>query len=181
MATLVAGFFTFGATWGISDLLWIEIFIEAGIGGAVAWREYEKGNNVAGTFSIVTAMLPMLKVSKWFRGIDANEFKILSETLANSGLSKTSTVKDYVEFYKDLNLTIDWRGDLKRNDKIRVIFQRCDTIIRNYNVGGPWRGSGFESGSGPLNSNLLSLNDNITKYQSAKNKLSGTAPLTFPL
>ena len=26
-----------------------------------------------------------------------------------------------------------------------------------------------------------SLNDNITKYQSAKNKLSGTAPLTFPL
>ena len=102
LATLVAGFFTFGATWGISDLLWIEIFIEAGIGGAVAWREYEKGNNVAGTFSIVTAMLPMLKVSKWFRGIDANEFKILSETLANSGLSKTSTVKDYVEFYNGL-------------------------------------------------------------------------------
>ena len=47
-------------------------------------------------------MLPMLKVSKWFRGIDANEFKILSETLANSGLSKTSTVKDYVEFYNGL-------------------------------------------------------------------------------
>jgi hypothetical protein len=102
VATLIAGFFSFGATWGISDLLWIEIFIEAGIGGAVAWREYEKGNNVAGTFSIVTAMLPMLKVSKWFRGIDANEFKILSETLANSGLSKTSTVKDYVEFYNGL-------------------------------------------------------------------------------
>jgi hypothetical protein len=102
VVTLVAGFFSFGATWGISDLLWIEIFIEAGIGGAVAWREYEKGNNVAGTFSIVTAMLPMLKVSKWFRGIDSNEFKILSETLSNSGLNKTSTVKDYVKFYNEL-------------------------------------------------------------------------------
>ena len=78
-------------------------------------EEYEKGNNVAGTFSIVTAMLPMLKVSKWFRGIDANEFKILSETLANSGLSKTSTVKDYVEFYNGLT-----PGGKKIMDKLYI-------------------------------------------------------------
>ena len=100
--TLIAGFFTLGSTWGISNLLLIEIAVELGVGSAVAYREFEKGNNVSGTFSIITGMLPMLKLSKWFRGIDSKEFKILSDKIANSGLNKSSTVKDYVKFYNEL-------------------------------------------------------------------------------
>ena len=118
-ATIIAGFFTFGSTWGISNLLLIEIALELGIGSAVAYREFEKGNNVSGTFSIVTGMLPMLKLTKWFRGIDAKEFKILSEQIANSGLNKSSTVKDYVAFYN--GLTPDGQkimDKLLTNDKI---------------------------------------------------------------
>jgi hypothetical protein len=108
------------------------------------------------TNSVTTLSKKIIKTSK---GGDFNLFDTVNIT---TDAFRGDEGQDYVELYKDLNLTIDWRGDLKRNDKIRVIFQRCETIIRNYNVGGPWRGSGFESGSGPLNSNLLSLNDNIT-------------------
>jgi hypothetical protein len=118
-ATIVAGFFTFGSTWGISNLLLIEIALEIGIGSAVAFREFEKGNNVSGTFSIVTGMLPMLKLTKWFRGIDGEQFKILSDAIANSGLNKSSTVKDYVAFYN--GLTPDGQkimDKLLTNDKI---------------------------------------------------------------
>jgi ribosomal protein S17E len=64
-------------------------------------------------------MLPMLKLTKWFRGIDAKEFKILSEQIANSGLNKSSTVKDYVAFYN--GLTPDGQkimDKLLTNDKI---------------------------------------------------------------
>ena len=112
--------------------------------------------------------LRLLRVDEETNSVTTLSKKIIKTTGGDFNLFDDKTLlrgdegQDYVQFYKDLNLTIDWRGDLKRNDKIRVIFQRCDTIIRNYNVGGPWRGSGFESGSGPLNSNLLSLNDNIT-------------------
>lgn len=117
--TLIAGFFTLGSTWGVSNLLLIEIAVELGVGSAVAYREFEKGNNVSGAFSIVTSMLPMLKLSKWFRGIDGEQFKILSDAIANSGLNKSSTVKDYVAFYN--GLTPDGQkimDKLLTNDKI---------------------------------------------------------------
>lgn len=80
----------------------------------------------------------------------------------NIGVETFEEGQDLAEYEADLLLTIDWKGALKSGDKVRVLFRRCDTIIRNYNYAGLWRGSGFEVGSGPLSSNLLSLNDNIT-------------------
>ncbi len=61
---------------------------------------------------------------------------------------------DLAEYETDLTLNIDWKGELKNGDSVKVGFRPCDTRILNYNFAGPWRGSGFEQGFG--------LNDTIT-------------------
>ena len=101
--TLVAGFFTLGSTWGVSNILLLEIAVELGVGIPIAARDFEKGDNVSGAFSVVTAFLPMLKVSKYFRGVSSKAFSELSEKLLQSGLTKESTVRDYVKFYNGLS------------------------------------------------------------------------------
>jgi hypothetical protein len=103
LVTLVAGFFTLGSTWGVSNILLLEIAVELGVGIPIAARDFEKGNNVSGAFSVVTAFLPMLKVSKYFRGVSSKAFSELSEKLLQSGLTKESTVRDYVKFYNGLS------------------------------------------------------------------------------
>lgn len=102
-ASIVGGFFSFGTTWGISTTLLIEIILELGVGSVVAWRDFEKGNNVAGASSILFAALPLLKTSRWFKGINPKAFEEVSEQLLKSGLNKTSTVEDYVKFYNGLS------------------------------------------------------------------------------
>jgi len=103
VVSIIAGFFTFGTTWGISTTLLIELLYEAGIGGQVAWREYEKGNNVSAVASIIFAALPLLKTRNWFKGINKVAFAEVSEKMLASGLNKSSTVRDYVKFYGTLS------------------------------------------------------------------------------
>jgi hypothetical protein len=99
VATAIAGALTGGAAW----VLYAEIVIEAGLGAAVGFRELEKGENVSAALSFITGTLPMLKLSKVFRGIPNGVFTELSEKLSNAGLTNSSNVNDYVKFYNELS------------------------------------------------------------------------------
>ena len=100
LATVIAGTMTGGAAW----VLYAEIALEGGLGLAVGLREIEKGENVSAALSFITGVLPMLKLSKAFTGIPEKEFIELSEELKNAGLTATSDISKYVEFYNGLNL-----------------------------------------------------------------------------
>jgi len=112
-------------------------------------RLYLAGNSIVGE-------LRLIKFDEIGKGFNILSKKIIKTTGGdfNVGIDSFEEGEDYAEFEADLNLTIDWKGELKEGDKLRVLFQRCRTIIQNYNLAGPWRGSGFEQGFG--------LNDNIT-------------------
>ena len=72
----------------------------------------------------------------------------------NIGTDRYEEGQDDATYTSPLTLFMDWKGKLEIGDKVRLEFQSCQLSITNYNVGGPWRGSGFEKGFG--------LNDNIT-------------------
>jgi hypothetical protein len=95
VASIAAGFFTGGAAW----VIWLEIFLEGVTGIAVGIRDLQKGENVSAALSFITGFLPMLKVSKLFRGIPESEFIELSKNLAGA---KLTNVDDYVKFYNKL-------------------------------------------------------------------------------
>ena len=112
-------------------------------------RLYLAGNSIVGE-------LRLIKFDETKKGFNTLSKKIIKTTGGdfNVGIEVFEEGEDYAEFEADLNLTIDWKGELKEGDKLRVLFQKCRTIIQNYNLAGPWRGSGFEQGFG--------FNDNIT-------------------
>ncbi len=85
--------------WGIT----IELMTELGLGALSAQREFQKGNNVAAASSILIGLLPALKLTKWYRGIDPATFTSLSKKMAGANLNASSTVEDYVKFYNKLN------------------------------------------------------------------------------
>ena len=62
-------------------------------------KHYEK---IILQYSSVVFILPMLKLSKVFTGIPEKEFIELSKELKNAGLTATSDVSKYVEFYNGL-------------------------------------------------------------------------------
>ena len=99
LATAIAGALTGGAAW----VLYAEIALEGGLGLAVGLRDMEKGENVSAALSFITGILPMLKLSKVFTGIPEKEFIELSNELKNAGLTATSDVSKYVEFYNGLS------------------------------------------------------------------------------
>ena len=120
-------------------------------------RLYLAGNSIVGELRLV-------KFDELNKGFNILSKKIIKTTGGdfNVGVDSFEEGEDFAEYESDLNLTIDWKGELKSGDKLRVLFQRCRTIIQNYNLAGPWRGSGFDTGAGPQFTNLVSLNDNIT-------------------
>jgi hypothetical protein len=85
--------------WGVT----IELMTELGLGALAAQREFQKGNNVAAASSILIGLLPALKLTKWYRGIDPATFTSLSKKMAGANLNASSTVEDYVKFYNKLN------------------------------------------------------------------------------
>lgn len=99
LATAIAGALTGGAAW----VLTAEIIVELGLGLIVAQRELEKGENVSATFSVIFGLLPMLKLTKFFRGVSPETFRSLADKLSKANLNVNSTVDDYVKFYQKLN------------------------------------------------------------------------------
>jgi len=85
--------------WGLT----IELITELGLGGLAAQRDFQKGNNVAAASSILLGLLPALKLTKWYRGVDPATFTSLSKKMAGANLNASSTVEDYVKFYNKLN------------------------------------------------------------------------------
>jgi hypothetical protein len=104
----------------------------------------------------IVGELRLIKFDETKQGFNTLSKKIIKTTGGdfNVGIDFFEEGEDYAEYESNLNLTIDWKGELKSGDRLRVLFQRCRTIIQNYNLAGPWRGSGFEQGFG--------FNDNIT-------------------
>lgn len=101
VGTIVAGVVTGGGAW----VLTIEIILELSVGLMVGLRELERGENVAATVSFVTALLPMLKLTKIGTGFSDNVFNELAKKINDSKLTKSSTLDEYIEFYKTLNDT----------------------------------------------------------------------------
>jgi hypothetical protein len=98
IATAISGLFCEGCT---LPLVW-ELALELGIGLSVGIRDIQKGENIAGVFSMITGVLPGLKYLKSFRGIDEKYFISLSKKFAESGLNNGSKVDDYIVFYNGL-------------------------------------------------------------------------------
>jgi hypothetical protein len=81
-----------------------------GIGDA--YREIERGNEITAAISFVFAFIPIIflrqggsTIIKQFfsRGIDLNASKRLAEKLLGSGLTTTSTFRDFYKFWKTLD------------------------------------------------------------------------------
>jgi hypothetical protein len=98
LATAIAGAYTGGAAWTLTA----EILLELGLGTAVALRELEKGQNVSAAVSFITGVLPMLKLSPAFKGLNSQALKSVSEKVEGAGLTKSSSFKDYLKFYRSL-------------------------------------------------------------------------------
>jgi hypothetical protein len=96
------------ATGGIAGplLVFSEILVEGGIGILVAKREWDKGENVTAAFSLLTALLPILKYSKnvsIIRGVSSDELSRLSEIMTESKLNTKSTKTEFEAFMNGLN------------------------------------------------------------------------------
>jgi hypothetical protein len=68
-------------TGGGSLALLLEIGLELGVGLPVAVREWQRGDHIDSVFSVVTALLPMLKLTKRFTGIKKATWEGLSRSL----------------------------------------------------------------------------------------------------
>jgi hypothetical protein len=91
IGTVVAGFFTEGATW----LLLPEVLTELGLGILMGHREWEKGQNVGAAISFITGLLPLMKYSKTFRGISTKGWTEISDKLKNRILKSEDDLKDF--------------------------------------------------------------------------------------
>lgn len=90
----------------------------------------------------------------------------------NVGKQQYDEGEDSATYTKSLTIEIDWKGELSVGDSIKIQLQTCNTLITNYNSGGPWRGSGFEQGFG-ANDNITNVSAtwilNSSKYLSISN------------
>jgi len=84
-------------------LITAELLVEVGLGIWIGQREYEKGNNVSAVFSVLFGLLPALKYSKYFRGVNPKSFSTLSRKIANEGLTSQSTPQKWARFYTTLD------------------------------------------------------------------------------
>lgn len=99
IATAISGLFCDGCTWP----LFAEIALELGIGIPVGIREWEKGYEVTSVGSFMTAVLPVLKNFKQFRGIPQKHWDELTDAFANSNLTTSSTQAQWKAFYETLS------------------------------------------------------------------------------
>jgi hypothetical protein len=84
-------------------LITAELLVELGLGIWIGQREFEKGNNVSAVFSVLFGMLPALKYSKYFRGVNPKSFTTLSRKIANEGLTSQSSPQKWARFYTSLD------------------------------------------------------------------------------
>ena len=103
IVTAVGAIFAAPFTYGGSLVLWAELGLELGVGLAVGIREIQKGNDIAGVWSIIFGTLPAYKYIPELKGVAGSTLDELSVAFANSGLSSKSTFSQYLKFYRNLN------------------------------------------------------------------------------
>lgn len=93
----------FGQAWALP--LWAELALEGSIGAAVGYRQIQKGEDVAGYFTMFFGTLPLLKYSNYLKGYgwDPKTFNALAKAFQRSKLTSSSPIHKYVAFYKGLN------------------------------------------------------------------------------
>jgi hypothetical protein len=77
-------------TGGGSLALLLEIGLELGVGLPVAIREWQRGDRIDSAFSVITSLLPALKLSKQFTGIKKSAWEGLSRSLRSAPPSSAS-------------------------------------------------------------------------------------------
>ena len=112
-----------GSFFGATEAVILEILIEGIIGGVMAYRDFQKGNNIGVAFNIFFALCPWLKLSKYFRGISDEVFKSLAKKLGESGLSSSSSLDEYVRWYESADLT-------EQERKLFTMFMEYDDITK---------------------------------------------------
>lgn len=98
IATAIAGLATGGAAWVVTA----EIFLEMSVGVAGMVRATQKGENVSAAVSLVCGVLPFLKYKKLFTGVSDEVFNSLSKKIASEGIGPSTTIDQYIKFYKTL-------------------------------------------------------------------------------
>jgi hypothetical protein len=99
LATIIASALTGGGALALT----FEILVEMGVGAAVAYRDFEKGNNVDMAVSILTGLAPWLKTLKGFRGVSADGWDEISTLLGTNRYNGFKLIDDYKRFYDDLS------------------------------------------------------------------------------
>ena len=92
-----------GSFFGATEAIILEIIVEGVLGGVAVYRDLQKGDNISAFFNVFFALCPWLKLSKWFKGVSDDVFKSLAQAFADSNLSKTSTLTDWVTFFGGLS------------------------------------------------------------------------------
>jgi len=90
-------------TEGTSLYIWYELAIELGVGGAIAIRDIQKGDNIGAFFSLAQAFLPLLKNKKILTGISSSELRELQEEIIRAGINENSTQQELISFYNNLS------------------------------------------------------------------------------
>ena len=92
-----------GSFFGATEAIILEIIVEGVLGGVAVYRDLQKGDNISAFFNVFFALCPWLKLSKWFKGVSDDVFKSLAQAFADSNLSKTSTLTEWVTFFGGLS------------------------------------------------------------------------------
>jgi hypothetical protein len=102
---LAASIATMIVTWGAGAPLLAIISAygaEAVIGVAVAAREFEKGENVMGTFTLLFTAIPFLNFSKSFKGVSKSLCDDAIKEIKAAGISESTTEAEMITFVTNL-------------------------------------------------------------------------------
>jgi hypothetical protein len=91
---------------GGNAILLAEILAEAGVGTALAVRNWQKGQTVMAWTDLITGLLPMLKLKGFFRGVSKSQIELLSKNMIDKGIDYWKSEPDAIlDFYKQLGPT----------------------------------------------------------------------------
>ena len=112
LGTALAGLLCEGCTMPLT----IEILTVLGLGTMTGYREYEKGENINASFSFITGALPLLKLRKWFKGVNPKAFEEVSQAFIKQGKSAFQDAEDLLYMYDGLSDD----GKLLMNQMLRM-------------------------------------------------------------
>jgi len=128
IATIILGAVTEGAGWVYTA----EILADMGVGSLIAFREFQKGENVSAVLSILFGMLPLLRISKTMRGVNNKAWREISEKLKTTKLENQG---DYVNFYDDLSeeAKLGWNQIVRRDEISRnQMFNEINKELKDF-------------------------------------------------